>query len=121
MLGTANGISGEPQRILALALILAFLSASATCEAMVSIPIASAHPCCPNHGQPDPDRCAKAGCISTFPVLPPESVASTLEFPVVALIEDDSIAENSLPGWNVVPILRSPNFELSLSHHQLLI
>ena len=121
MLRTANSTAKEPGRILVLLLVFVFLSASLTCAAMASIPVASAHPCCPHSDKPDPDHCTKMGCISTVPVLPPESLTSTIEFPVVDLMDCDSVADDSLPEWDAVPALRPAEFELFLRHHQFLI
>ncbi len=91
-------------KILAFMLVFVFLSASLNCAAMGSTPAASGHPCCPHSGQPAPDRCQKMGCISTVPVLPPESVTSKIEFPVTALTEP--VAEDSLAEWVAMPTLR---------------
>jgi hypothetical protein len=88
---------------------------------MVASPIASAHPCCPKSGPPDADHCAQAGCISNVPVLAPESVSSTVEFPVAALPDVDSLMQDSRPEWAAVPVIPLPGAELFLRHQQFLI
>lgn len=118
MLTAATEIQREPRRILALSLVFAFLFATGVCGAMASAPT---HPCCPKPAQSGPDRCEKAGCISTVPVLPPESISSTTELPVAAAFDDFHLLRESQAEPNVIPALSAPEFELFLRHHQLLI
>src|SRR5215471_19107039 len=108
---SAKLIWPEPRRILVLLLTLAFLSASPTCVAMALLPLSSGHPCCQSPAQPDQDQCPKMGCVSPVPALPPESVPTTFDLPVIALTVDLSAP---LADWHAVPTLRLPEFEVFL-------
>ncbi len=101
-------------------LISAFLFACFTCAAMSSSPAPSAHTCCPKSGQPSPDRCAKSGCISTVPVLRPESVPIVTEFAAVPLISDAAPGKFR-PEWAADSEFRPIEYELFLRHRQFLI
>ena len=61
------------------------------------------------------------GCIASLSILQPESDVSTLELPLVALIDYSSIVEESLPEPVPVFAHRSIEFELFLRYHQFLI
>jgi hypothetical protein len=116
---TKNTIFVEARRILGLSLIFVFLYAFITCSVMAAVPMASAHPCCPKSEQPDPDQCAKLGCISNTPVLPTESVAIAIEFPVIAHL-DPLVAFAPLASWAEVTVVL-PEFDLFVQHHEFLI
>jgi hypothetical protein len=60
-------------------------------------------------------------CIWTVPVLLPASVTRTIDLPVVALMNDNPVAEDPLLEWVAAPALHSPEFALFLKHHQFLI
>lgn len=87
---------------------------------MMWIPAAPSHSCCPHPSKPDPDRCEKAGCLSSILVLPPESVAGMIELPGAAAV-GAAVAENSKTEYKEFAVFHPAEYELLLRLHQLLI
>jgi hypothetical protein len=82
---------------------------------------ASPHPCCPNPGHSDSDRCAKTGCISTVQVLRPASIIEAIQLPVAAVADQGTFETDILPESAIIHTFVAAPFELFLTNHQLLI
>lgn len=121
MVNSANTIMRRVKAVPILLLIFVFVSAPLACAAMASMPPGCAHPCCPKPEPAHSDPCAKIGCISTLPVLQPESVVVAIELPVAALTGSYFGVEEWLPESVLSFAPWSLESGLFLMHHQFLV
>jgi hypothetical protein len=99
-------------------LLVAILSASYACAAMLPAASALAHPCCPRSDNPSSANCEKIGCLSTAPVIRSVRIEVTTNSSVVGAVAHSEV--NSLPERATETALGPPQ-ELYVIHHRFLI
>ena len=102
-----------------LLLILVFVSAPLLCNTMGAMSPACSHPCCPKPAPANSD-CMKAGCISTLPLLLPESIAQAVDLPAAPLIAAP-VATPVLPDRVIDSAWLRIDPGLFLQNHQILV
>src|ERR1700694_1212403 len=120
MLSTADPRGRWLRAISAPMLLVAILSASYACAAMLPAPSAVAHPCCPRSGHPSSANCENIGCLSTIPVIRSVRVEISINSLVVGAVAHFEVVANSLPERATETALRPPQ-ELYVIHHRFLI